>query len=171
MNAVFERFIRVALREALRLDVHAFPRAARGHSVHLDAKGEIRLEPDLSWWTDDGCLFVGDCKYKKTEDSIPNADVYQMLAYLTALRLTRGLLVYAAEEDEPHTITIPFADKRVLVRTLDVSQEPNAVLTQITNLASLIRTISTYAHRQQLGAHEPGSERSGRLLRLGDMSN
>ena len=36
MNAVFERFIRVALREALRLDVGAFPPAAHGRPVHLD---------------------------------------------------------------------------------------------------------------------------------------
>jgi len=158
MNAVFERFIRVALREALRLDVHAFPPAARGHSIHLDTKGRIRLEPDLSWWTNDSCVFVGDCKYKKTEEIIPNADVYQMLAYLTALQRTHGLLVYAAEEDVPRTITIPFADKHVLVRTVDVSQEPNAVLTQIAELASLIRSISTTApHRPRLAGANPAS--------------
>ncbi len=69
-------------------------------------------------------MFVGDCKYKKTEEIIPNADVYQMLAYLTALQLTYGLLVYAAGQDLPHTITIPFADKRVLVQTIGVSQAP-----------------------------------------------
>ena len=108
MNAVFERFIRVALREALRLDIRTFPPAARGHHpVQLDKDGTIRLEPDLSWWTGDRCMFVGDCKYKKTDDTIPNADAYQMLAYLTALQLTRGLLVYAAGEDVPHDIYYP----------------------------------------------------------------
>ena len=35
MNAAFERFIRVALREALRLDIHAFPPAARGHTRYI----------------------------------------------------------------------------------------------------------------------------------------
>jgi 5-methylcytosine-specific restriction enzyme subunit McrC len=146
MNAVFERFIRVALREALRLDIRRFPPAARGHHpVQLDAEGTIRLEPDLSWWTSDGCVFVGDCKYKKTDDTIPNADIYQMLAYLTALQLTRGLLVYAAGEDIPHSITIPFAGKSVLIRTIDISQPPNNVLTQIVKLASLIRSITDQA--------------------------
>ena len=82
---------------------------------------------------------------KETDDTIPNADVYQMLAYLTALQLTRGLLVYAAGEDVPHSITIPFADKRILIRTIDVSQAPNNVLTQIAKLASLIRSITAYA--------------------------
>jgi 5-methylcytosine-specific restriction enzyme subunit McrC len=146
MNAVFERFIRAALREALRLDVHAFPPAARGRPpVYLDAERAIRLGPDLSWWANDRCVFVGDCKYKKTDGTIPNADVYQMLAYLTALQLTQGLLVYAAGEDVPRSITIPFADKRVLIRTIDVSQAPNNVLSQTAKLASLIRSSTVYS--------------------------
>ena len=90
-------------------------------------------------------MFAGDCKYKKTDDTIPNADIYQMLAYLTALQLTHGLLVYAAGEDVPHDITIPFADKRVLIQTIDVSQPPDNVLTQIAKLASLIRSITARA--------------------------
>jgi 5-methylcytosine-specific restriction enzyme subunit McrC len=142
MNAVFERFIRVALREALRLDVPTFPAAAGGRSVHLDREHRFRLEPDLSWWTGDRCVFAGDCKYKKPEGSLPNADAYQMLAYLTALRLTDGLLVYAAGEDLPRTITIPFADKRVRLRTIDVCQAPIDVLTQIAKLAGHIRSIA-----------------------------
>jgi hypothetical protein len=65
-----------------------------------------------------------------------------MLAYLTALQLADGLLIYAVGEDVPHTITVPFADKRVLVRTIDVTQAPHDVLTQIAKLASLIRSIA-----------------------------
>lgn len=143
MNAVFERFIRVALREALRLDVHVFPPAARGRLVHLDVEHGVPLEPDLSWWMDNRCVFAGDCKYKRTEGAIPNADVYQMLAYLTALQLDDGLLVYAAGEEVPHSITIPFADKHVRIRTIDVTQPPRDVLTQIANLANLVRSIAT----------------------------
>jgi 5-methylcytosine-specific restriction enzyme subunit McrC len=99
MNAVFEKFVRVALREALRLDAHAFPAAARARPVYLDMEHRVPLEPDLSWWIGGRCIFAGDCKYKKTEGSIPNGDVYQMLAYLAALQLTDGLLIYAAGED------------------------------------------------------------------------
>ena len=96
----------------------------------------------MSWWIGDRCVFAGDCKYKRTEGSIPNADVYQMLAYLTALQLGDGLLVYAAGEDVPRILTIPLADKRLLVRTIDVSRAPADVLTQITKLAGLIRSIA-----------------------------
>jgi 5-methylcytosine-specific restriction enzyme subunit McrC len=141
MNAVFERFIRVALREALRLDVRAFPAAARGRSVHLDIEHGVPLEPDLSWWIGGRCVFAGDCKYKRTEGTIPNADAYQMLAYLTALQLADGLLVYAAGEGLPHTITIPFADKRVLARMIDISQAPADVLTQVAKLTGQIRSL------------------------------
>ena len=102
-------------------------------------------------------MFVGDCKYKKTDGTIPNADVYQMLAYLTALQLTDGLLVYAAGEDVPHSITIPFADKRVLIQTIDVSQTPDNVLAQIAKLAHLIRSITAYAPKP--------ATTCGRLLR------
>ena len=65
-----------------------------------------------------------------------------MLAYLTALQLGDGLLVYAAGEDVQRTLTIPLADKRLLVRTIDVSRAPADVLTQIAKLASLIRLIA-----------------------------
>ncbi len=142
MNAVFERFIRVALREALRLDVGAFPPAARGRPVHLDMEHGVPLEPDLSWWKGGRCVFAGDCKYKRAEGSIPNSDVYQMLAYLTALQLTDGLLIYAVGEDVPRTLTIPLAGKRLLVRTIDVSRTPTDVLIQIAYLAALIRSIA-----------------------------
>jgi 5-methylcytosine-specific restriction enzyme subunit McrC len=142
MNALFERFVRVALREALRLDVSAFPAAARRRQIFLDMERGVRLRPDLSWWIGGRCVFAGDCKYKKTEGTIPNADVYQMLAYLTALQLADGLLVYAAGEDSPHTITVPFAGKRVLVRTVDVVQAPADVLAQVAKLADQIRSIA-----------------------------
>lgn len=67
--------------------------------MYLDTGRSVRLEPDLSWWDAGRCVFAGDCKYKRTNGTIPNADIYQMLAYLTALQLPEGLLIYAAGED------------------------------------------------------------------------
>lgn len=148
MNTVFERFVRTALREALRLDTRTFPAAARGRKLYLGKNAEVPfneevpLEPDLSWWVGDRCVFAGDCKYKKNEGNTPNADLYQMLAYLTALQLSDGLLVYAAGEDLPRAVTIPMANKRILVRTVDVAQEPTSVLAQVALVAKLIRSIA-----------------------------
>jgi 5-methylcytosine-specific restriction enzyme subunit McrC len=143
MNAVFERFIRVALREQLGLDTRAFPAAGGSTALHLDIERSIKLEPDLSWWTAGRCIFAGDCKYKRTGGTVPNADIYQMLAYLTALQLDDGLLVYAAGEDAPRIATIRHASKLVHVRTVDVSQAPTEVLTQVQDAAHLIRGIAT----------------------------
>lgn len=143
MNTVFERFIRVALREQLSVDASTFPGAAGGRALHLDIEHTAPLEPDLSWWIEGRCTFAGDCKYKRTEGTIPNADVYQMLAYLTALQLREGVLVYAAGEDAPHTVTIRRADKRIQVRTVDIARPPADVLDQVRDLAGVIRAIGT----------------------------
>ncbi len=142
MNTVFEHFIRVALREQLGLDARAFPAAGGGSALHLDIEQSIKLKPDLSWWAAGQCIFAGDCKYKQTGGTAPNADVYQMLAYLTALQLDDGVLVYAAGEDEARTATVRHANKRVHLRTIDVSQEPTDVLTQVRDVAQLIRRIA-----------------------------
>ncbi|MET3808620.1 5-methylcytosine-specific restriction enzyme subunit McrC [Nakamurella sp. UYEF19] len=142
MNRVFEDFIRVALREHLHIDARAFPTAGSGHRLFLDAGSSVALEPDLSWWIRGGCVFAGDCKYKRTRGSVPNADVYQMLAYLTALNLRDGLLVYAAGEDEKRDIVIESADKIVHVRTVEVARPPREVLAQVGLVAELIRSIA-----------------------------
>lgn len=64
-----------------------------------------------------------------------------MMAYLTALQLSDGLLVYAAGEDRPRRVAIPSADKHILIRTVNVAQEPANVLAQIAAIASLVRSI------------------------------
>lgn len=145
MNAVFERFVRVALREALHLPSTAFPAGSAATRIHLDTSHYIPLEPDLSWWDNGTCVFVGDCKYKKTTTSTPNADVYQMLAYLTALDLSEGLLIYAAGEDVQQEIMIKTANKRIHVRTLDITQPPDIILQDVAQIATLVSRLRANA--------------------------
>jgi len=64
MNQVFEDFVAVALRDALGLPPHAFPRQVQGRRLYLDEGRRVRLYPDLSWWDGSRCLVVGDVKYK-----------------------------------------------------------------------------------------------------------
>ncbi len=141
MNALFERFVREALREQLHLPRSAFPSGKATSRVHLDTDRRVPLEPDLSWWEHGACVFVGDCKYKKTTGSVPNADVYQMLAYLTALHLREGMLVYAAGEDVSHALNIDAAGKRIHIRTIDVAQSPGSILSDIKELARLVQQL------------------------------
>lgn len=142
MNDVFERFVRAALREQLRLDAKAFPAASRGHTLYLDTGRFIELKPDLSWWDAGHCVFAGDCKYKRTVGTVPNADIYQMLAYLTALQLPEGLLIYPAGEDVPPELVIKRASKRVHVRALDVSRPPAQLMHDVRSLAQLVREMA-----------------------------
>ncbi|MBF6614977.1 MAG: hypothetical protein IVW55_17875, partial [Chloroflexi bacterium] len=65
MNEVFEDFVVIALREALGLSESAFPQGARGKHLTLDKAGWVDLRPDISWWEESRCLFVGDIKYKR----------------------------------------------------------------------------------------------------------
>jgi 5-methylcytosine-specific restriction enzyme subunit McrC len=143
MASVFEDFVVVALREALGATARTFPQGGTGRRLRLDDEGGISLAPDLSWWENDRCLFVGDCKYKRAKaEGVPNADLYQLLAYTTALDLADGLLIYAAGEHPAGTHTVTHAGKRLHVVTLDLAGEPATVLSEIEGLAHRVRRLA-----------------------------
>ena len=140
MNAVFERFLRTALREALGLAEAAWPEpdGVRKQRLRLDEAGEIRLEPDLMWIDGREPVFVGDAKYKRAEGGVPNADLYQMLAYCVAAGLPSGLLVYAQGEDEPARHVVPRAGVTIEVEALALDGEPDAILASVARLAGRV---------------------------------
>ena len=142
MNKVFERFLYVALREALGLSQRQWRSQAH---LDLDEGEHIKMNPDLSWWEGSQPLFVGDAKYKKLEpQGFRHADIYQMLAYCTAADLPSGLLVYAAGEDEPNSYRIKHAGKTIEVASLDLNGTPDEILKEVRSLADLVRS-HTYA--------------------------
>jgi 5-methylcytosine-specific restriction enzyme subunit McrC len=74
-----------------------------------------------------------------TSDLFPNADAYQMLAYTLAFGLDLGWLIYAREpKRESVEHFIPSAGKTIVVRALDVTREPDDLLTEVEALANLI---------------------------------
>ena len=104
MNRVFQEFVTRALREELGVSERVLQSDDRITDVHLDDAGDIRLQPDLAWWEGVRYTFVADAKYKRAESgSAPNADLYQLLAYTTALDLSGGLLIYAEGESRRRT--------------------------------------------------------------------
>lgn len=148
MAAVFENFVVAALRQSLNVSATSFPQGATRRRLYLDKERGIPLKPDLSWWIDDVCVFVGDCKYKRASvEGVPNADLYQLHAYVTAVDLEDGLLVYAAGEHPGGTHTVRFTGKRLRVTTLDLAGDPAAVLAQIDGLAAHIRRLARRAWR------------------------
>ena len=138
MNDLFQEFLTQALLETLRVSPHTL-RAEK--KVHLDIDKQVNMYPDLSWWDADVCNFVGDAKYKKVDDSsVPNADLYQMLAYSTALDLPGGLLIYAKGEAEAADHVVQYAGKRLEVFALDLSGSLEQILARVKTLACRIES-------------------------------
>ena len=138
MNVVFQEFVTVALREALGVSATALKERP---IPTLDVGSKISLRPDLVWRDGGRDIFVGDAKYKKTAgDAVPNADLYQLLAYTTALDLPGGLLIYAEGETDTATYEVRHSGKRLEVTALDLSGTLDDVLRQVGELVDGIRT-------------------------------
>ncbi|MDE2823058.1 MAG: hypothetical protein OXK79_06095 [Chloroflexota bacterium] len=152
MNQVFQEFVTVALREELKVPEHLF---GERYICTLDKTGRIGLKPDLVWRDAGAFVFVGDAKYKRIRDErIPNADLYQLLAYATALNLPGGLLVYAEDEDECEsaTYTVRHSGKRLEVAALDLSGTLEDVLERVRELADRVRALRREARQVQRAA-------------------
>jgi 5-methylcytosine-specific restriction enzyme subunit McrC len=167
MNQVFESFVVTALREALGLSERAFPSNARGRNLYLDAAYQIRLEPDLSWWLDGKCVFIGDVKYKSVSDSgVKHGDLYQLLAYTMAADVPAGVLVYAEGEGTPHVHRIPTVQKQLEVVSMHLDGSPAQVLSQITELANRIRQLVAVFVAEKNSMAAVGPERSSAVRAL-----
>ncbi|MYB17847.1 MAG: hypothetical protein F4Y16_02475 [Holophagales bacterium] len=158
MNVVFQEFVTRALREELGLTEWTFPSdgklprrgifLAKHHRKRPNHRGTvdtIALKPDLSWWEGPDrqtCTFVGDAKYKRVEkEQVPNADLYQLLAYTTALDLPGGLLIYAKGEAENVVHHVRHARKQLEIATLDLSGSIDNLKADIGKLAKRVRVL------------------------------
>ena len=139
MNAVFERFVRIALRAALGVRANEFP--DRPSPMHLDQRDVVSFVPDLVLLRNGRVIWVGDAKYKRLAvRGYQNADLYQMLAYSVTMNLPGGMLIYAADRglsSVDHVVRR--SGKRLQVRTLDLSMPPNAILAQVQALADHVK--------------------------------
>ena len=142
MNSVFQEFLTQALREELK----ASPRTLRSdrelEKLTLDNGCKVTLEPDLTWWDGPTCNFVGDAKYKNlTGRPVPNADLYQMLAYVTGLDLPGGLIIYAQGEADAGNHRVRHSDKRLEVAAMDLSGTLEEVLLRVRGLAGRVTVL------------------------------
>jgi len=148
MNELFERFVTERLTRALRgkLEVKS------QHDDRLDTNEAVTIRPDLVFQTAGKPRFVADIKYKLTSDTAigPNADLYQLLAYTTALNVPEGLLIYCLDAN-PETLSskprvglgaqsVRVKHTRKLLHTyaLDLSGSANRIADQLQELASWI---------------------------------
>ncbi|MFJ6071698.1 McrC family protein [Streptomyces sp. NPDC093065] len=134
MNQLFEDFVTVALREALR----GSGRLGRlQDSHHLDEASAIRMRPDFVLYGPDGApCAVADAKYKvEKRGGYPDADLYQMLAYCTALGLGEGHLVYAKGNASHAAHRVRHAGILIHQHALDLDQSPAGLLEDIAGVA------------------------------------
>ncbi|MGD9794708.1 MAG: McrC family protein [Acidimicrobiia bacterium] len=97
MNDLFQRYVTDRLRRALRgrMQVDAEP------TVHLGLRRQVAMAPDLVFTRSGVPVLVGDTKYKLSESGVGrSSDYYQMLAYVTAMDLPAGVLIYCQESGE-----------------------------------------------------------------------
>lgn len=134
-HKIFEDFVCTALREALAQ--YGGRSALQAQGVHLDEAEAVRMRPDLVWYGNHGTpRAVADAKYKAEKpEGFPDADLYQMLAYCTALGLRDGHLVYARGYEPSATHRVRHAGIRIHQHALALEQSPDELLAAITSIA------------------------------------
>ncbi|MGW2696130.1 McrC family protein [Streptomyces sp. NPDC001296] len=134
MNKLFEDFVTIALRDSVR-DLGHTARFQDPH--HLDDAAVIRMKPDLVLYGPDGTpCAVADAKYKAEKwGGFPDADLYQMLAYCTALGLREGHLVYAKGNASHAAHRVRHAGIVIHQHALDLDQDPAGLLAEIAQVA------------------------------------
>ncbi|MEU6096198.1 restriction endonuclease [Streptomyces sp. NPDC047079] len=134
MNKLFEDFVTVALRETLS----GSGRSARLQDAHhLDEAAAVRMRPDFVLYGADGApVAVVDAKYKtEKRGGFPETDLYQMLAYCTALGLREGHLVYAKGNASHAAHRVRHAGILIRQHALDLDQQPAGLLADIAAVA------------------------------------
>lgn len=149
MNQVFQEFVTVALQETLPASARTFGQSSIASLDDGDAHA-IKLRPDLVWREGGKPCFVGDVKYKNlTRESdnnrVPNSDLYQLLAYVTALDLPGGMLIYAQGEAETARYQVRHSGQRLEVATLDLSGSLEQTLAGVGKLAEQIKALRVAA--------------------------
>ena len=138
MWKVYEDFVARAIAESMS----KFPGTTREqYPTTLDERqGGVRpvaMEVDIVHVVGGEPVIIADAKYKAASPggTYPNADQYQMLAYCTALGLSRAWLVYAEGRDVPVVRTVRNAGVEIVEWPLDLSVAPREILAQVDELA------------------------------------
>ncbi len=151
MNDLFQEFVTQALRETLGVSDRILRDDKGIDKISLDRDGRVPIEPDLSWWDGDKPTFVGDAKYKDlTDRRARNADLFQLLAYATALNLPGGLLIYAQGGAGTKTYQVRHIDRRLLVAALDLSEPLDEILQRVKKIGRSIEELRDEARRKRL---------------------
>lgn len=103
MEQVFERYVTRGLASAFAGDETIGVSAQTPHVVNRSVAGQADwlMRPDVTLDRDGRPVVVVDAKWKRLDETpLVTEDVYQVLAYCTALGVKRAVLVYPGEKDQ-----------------------------------------------------------------------
>ena len=137
MNRLFERFVSALLSRLAPSSVRV---SYRHTSTPLDVGNKVHITPDILITGPTGELTVLDCKYKRAMgEDFSNADVYQMIAYCTALNSRRAILLHPRSEAAlVGELSIRHSAISVHHKEMDLSGEGPAFMS---NCESFARTV------------------------------
>jgi 5-methylcytosine-specific restriction enzyme subunit McrC len=145
LNKVFEDWLNVVLGSALSRYGGTLQLQ---RPIHLDLARKINMRPDMVWESHGQPLAVIDAKYKLLQSADqPHADLYQMLAYCTALDLPMGHLVYAAGTAHATRHVARQSNVSIVAWDLDLTAPVPDVLHRIERMAASIAADAGHSQR------------------------
>lgn len=136
MNALFERFVTRGLAERLPPPL----RLSAQHATPLDVGQSVAMRPDIVLQRNGAVVLAGDCKYKALgAGEHRHHDLYQLLAYTTALDVPNGVLIYPRHlVDIATAITVRNTGHRLRETTIDLGGPPTHVRAELDALAARV---------------------------------
>ena len=98
-------------------------------------RARSQIQPDLVWYATATDRRGRRQVQGREAAGYPNADIYQMLAYCTALGLPVGHLVYAKGNDAETSAVIRNAGIAIHCHTVELDTAPDALAAQVDELA------------------------------------
>jgi 5-methylcytosine-specific restriction enzyme subunit McrC len=142
MEQAFEGYLTRGVVSAFARSRRFTVAAQAAHTVNRPAPGQpdVSMRPDLLIGMDGKQVVAVDAKWKRPpKGALVTADLYQVLAYCTALGLGRGVLVYPGRRDRAWEYEFPHTPIRVAVHTLRVAGPREACARSLRRLARSLR--------------------------------
>jgi 5-methylcytosine-specific restriction enzyme subunit McrC len=142
MEQAFEGYLTRGVVAALARSQHVTVEAQATRTVSRPAAGQpdVTLRPDLLIGAGGRPALAVDAKWKRPpKGALVTADLYQVLAYCTALGLGKGVLVYPGRRDRAWEYEFPHTSIRVAVHTLRVAGPRRACARSLRRLARSLR--------------------------------
>jgi 5-methylcytosine-specific restriction enzyme subunit McrC len=142
LERVFERYVTRGVVAALSGDDRFDVAVQRLYVANqpADVQPDIEMRPDVTVEQGGQPVLVVDAKWKRLKGSpLVTEDLYQVLAYATALAVQRAALVYPGKRDRAWTYLLARAPVRLAIHTLRVTGSREACERSLRRLGRSLR--------------------------------